>query len=220
MSRTEILKKITDNGAVAVIRLADSSKLVKVAEAIYKGGVESIEITMTTPNALGVLEFCVKEFGNYMLFGVGSVLDADTVKAAVNVGAKYIVSPVFKKEIIDEAHRLNVPAMPGAFTPTEIFTAAEAGADVVKVFPADILGMSFFKSVKAPMPHLKMMPTGGVTLTNAGEWLKAGAVAVGVGSALLDSKAIAEGNFEQLTENAKILMTSIKSYKDKISGVK
>jgi len=218
MFRGEIVKKIIDNGAVAVIRLGDSGKLVKVAEAIYKGGVESIEITMTTPNALSVLEYCVKEFGDHMLFGVGSVLNADTVKAAVDVGAKYIVSPVCIKEVISEAQKLGVAVMPGAFTPTEIFSAAEAGADVVKVFPADILGMTFFKSVKAPMPHLKMMPTGGVTLTNAGEWLKAGACAVGVGSALLDSKAIADNNFDLLTQNAKTLMNSINTFKNSSKG--
>ena len=169
---------------------------------------------MTTPNALAVLEYCVKQFGDTMLFGIGSVLDAATAKSAIEAGAKYVVSPIFKKEIIVAAHKEDIPAMPGAFTPTEILTATEAGADIVKVFPADILGMAFFKGVKAPMPHLRMMPTGGVTLTNAGDWLKAGACAVGVGSALLDNQAIAENNFSLLTENAKTLMQSIKSYKE------
>ena len=215
MSRESVVNKLVENGAVAVIRLGDSNKLVKVAEAVYKGGVISIEITMTTPNALGVLEYCVKEFGDTMLFGIGSVLDAATAKAAIEAGAKYVVSPIFKKEIIDEAHKHDIPAMPGAFTPTEIITATEAGADIVKVFPADVLGMAFFKGVKAPMPHLKMMPTGGVSLTNAGDWLKAGACAVGVGSALLDNKAIAENNFDLLTENAKTLMQSIQSFREK-----
>ena len=213
MTRSEIVEKLISNGAVAIIRLGDASKLIKVAEAIYKGGVVAIEITMTTPNALGILKEVSKEFGDEMLIGVGSVLDVETVRAAVDCGARYIVSPVFKLELIREAHSLDVPSMPGAFTPTEIQQATEAGADIVKVFPADILGMQFFKNIKAPLPHLKLMPTGGVTLHNAGDWLKAGACAVGVGSALLDSKAIAEDNYKLLTENAETLMNSINSYR-------
>jgi 2-dehydro-3-deoxyphosphogluconate aldolase/(4S)-4-hydroxy-2-oxoglutarate aldolase len=209
MSREEIVKSLVDCGAVAVIRLADSSKLIKVAEALYKGGVSGIEITMTVPDAIKVIEEAAKSIGDYMNVGVGSVLNSETAQKAIDAGAKYVVSPVFKKEIIETAHKNGVPAMPGAFTPTEIQNAYEAGADVVKVFPADVVGMAFFKGVLAPMPHLKLMPTGGVSLTNAGDWLKAGACAVGVGSALLDKKAIADGNYDVLTENAKILKASI-----------
>ena len=139
------------------------------------------------------------------------IIDAETARRAVEAGAQYVVSPVFKREIIDEAHRLGVPAMPGCFTPTEILAATEAGADTVKVFPADVLGMPFFKGVLAPMPHLKLMPTGGVSLTNAGDWVRAGAVAVGVGSALLDKQAISEGDFAVLTENARTLRASVEA---------
>jgi 2-dehydro-3-deoxyphosphogluconate aldolase/(4S)-4-hydroxy-2-oxoglutarate aldolase len=207
------MKKITESlingGAVAVIRLADASKLVKVAEAIYKGGVSAIEITMTVPDAINVIKSACKEIGSYMNVGVGSVLDPQTAKKAIDAGANYVVSPIFKKEIIETAHANGVPAMPGAFTPTEIQTAFEAGADIVKVFPADVVGMAFFKGILAPMPHLKLLPTGGVSLINAGDWLKAGACAVGVGSALLDKKAIESGNYEVLTENAKVLIGSI-----------
>ena len=205
----KITESLINGGAVAVIRLADASKLIKVAEAIYKGGVSAIEITMTVPDAINVIKSACKEIGSYMNVGVGSVLDPETAKKAIDAGANYVVSPIFKKEIIEMAHANGVPAMPGAFTPTEIQTAFEAGADIVKVFPADVVGMAFFKGILAPMPHLKLMPTGGVSLTNAGDWLKAGACAVGVGSALLDKKAIESGNYEVLTENAKVLISSI-----------
>ncbi len=209
MSREIIVGKLIESGAVAVIRLADPKKLIKVAEAIYTGGVSGIEITMTVPDAIRVIADASKEIGSYMNVGVGSVLNVETAHKAIDAGAKYVVSPIFKKEIIEIAHRNGVPAMPGAFTPTEIQTAYECGADIVKVFPADVVGMAFFKGVLAPMPHLKLMPTGGVTLTNAGDWLKAGACAVGVGTALLDRKAIDSENYKALTDNAKILMESI-----------
>jgi 2-dehydro-3-deoxyphosphogluconate aldolase / (4S)-4-hydroxy-2-oxoglutarate aldolase len=207
--RHQIVAKIIDSGAVAVIRMSDSEKLKKVAEAIYQGGISAIEITMTTPNALKVIEELAKSMGNVIQVGVGSVLDAETARLAINAGAIYIVSPILKPEIIHTAHRYNLPAIPGAFTPTEVLTAHEHGADIVKVFPADVVGMAFFKAIKGPMPHVQLMPTGGVTLTNAGEWLKAGACAVGVGTALLDKKAISENNFAQLIENAKVLCQSI-----------
>ena len=213
MSKDEIIKSLFEAKAVAVVRLADSSKMIKVAEAIYKGGVSAIEITTTVPNAIEVIKNASREIGSYMNVGVGTVLNAETAQQAIDAGAKYVVSPFFKKEILEAAHKNNIPAMPGAFTPTEIQTAYEAGADVIKIFPADVVGMAFFKGVLAPMPYLKLMPTGGVTLTNAGEWIKAGACAVGVGTALLDKKAIAEGNYSILTENAKKLMESIASAK-------
>ena len=209
MSREETVKRVVEGGAVAVIRLADPNKLIKVAEAIYNGGVSGIEITMTVPNAIKVIADASKEIGGYMNVGVGSVLDSITAQKAIDAGANYVVSPIYKREIVETAHRNNVPAMPGAFTPTEIQTAYETGADIVKVFPADVVGMAFFRGVLAPMPHLKLMPTGVVSLTNAGEWLKAGACAVGVGSALLDKKAIDSGNYKVLTDNAKVLMESI-----------
>ena len=213
MKRQEIVDTLIKVSAVAVVRLTDPTKLIKVSEAIYAGGVSAIEITMTVPNAIKMIEEANKQIGSYMQIGVGSVLDSETAQKAIDAGAKYVVSPIFKKEIIETAHRNNIPAMPGAFTPTEIQTAYEAGADIVKVFPADVVGMAFFKGILAPMPHLKLMPTGGVSLTNAGDWLKAGACAVGVGTALLDKKAIASEDYKTLTANAKILMESINKAK-------
>jgi 2-dehydro-3-deoxyphosphogluconate aldolase/(4S)-4-hydroxy-2-oxoglutarate aldolase len=150
-----------------------------------------------------------EEFEEKVLIGVGSVLNKTIAEEAIKAGAKYVVSPVFKKEILEAAHKYNLPAMPGAFTPTEIQAAHEAGADIVKVFPADIVGMNFFKAVLAPLPHLKLMPTGGVSLTNAGEWLKAGACAVGIGAALLDKNAIKNEQYDILTRNAETINKSI-----------
>ncbi len=211
MTRQEILDSVLASGAVAVVRMADSGRLVRLAEAIAEGGVTAIEITMTTPNALAVIEETGRQLGDAVTVGVGSVLDAETARRAVDAGARYVVSPVFKPEVVAESHRLGVPVMPGCFTPTEILTATEAGADVVKVFPADVFGPTFFKAVLAPMPHLRMMPTGGVSLTNAGDWIRAGAVAVGVGSALLDKQAIADGDWATLTRNARTLRQSVEA---------
>ncbi|MDZ4699600.1 MAG: bifunctional 4-hydroxy-2-oxoglutarate aldolase/2-dehydro-3-deoxy-phosphogluconate aldolase [Rhodothermales bacterium] len=209
MSRSSIVQRIVADGAVAVIRADNPDKLKHIIDALRKGGMSAIEVTMTVPRALEIIEATARSLGDEIVLGVGSVLDAMTARMAINAGARYVVCPVFKPEIVETAHRYDLPVMPGCFTPTEILAAHEAGADVVKVFPADILGMPFFKAVKAPMPHLQMMPTGGVTLTNAGDWLKAGACAVGIGSALLDSKAIAEGRYSVLTENARILLDTI-----------
>lgn len=207
--RLATLDRILASGVVAVVRMPDSQKLIRVVEAIREGGITAIEITMTTPNALDVIAEVARSMSDAVEIGVGSVLDAATGRRAIDAGARYVVSPIFKREVIDVAHEHGCPVMPGAFTPTEIQAATEAGADVVKVFPADIVGMPFFKGVLAPMPHLKLMPTGGVSLTNAGDWIRTGAVAVGVGSALLDKKAIAEGNFARLTENARTLRSSV-----------
>lgn len=208
-ARQRLAERIIDMGVVAVIRMADAGKLLRVAEAIHKGGVSAIEVTMTVPNALGVIEEVARRMGEDVILGVGSVLNAETTRRAIGAGARYVVSPIFKPEIIDEAHRHSCPVMPGVFTPTEALLAQEHGADVVKVFPADVSGMAFIKAVLAPMPHLRLMPTGGVSLTNAGDWIRAGAVAVGVGSALLDKKAIAEENYAALTENARTLRRSV-----------
>jgi len=209
MDRKIILEGILKRKAVAVIRVKEPDKLKKVIEAIHAGGVSVAEITMTVPNAIQLIEKMNEELNDEIIIGVGSVLNAAVAESAIKAGAKYVVSPILKKEIIDTAHKFNVPAMPGCFTPTEIQYAFELGADIIKVFPADVVGMEFFKAILAPMPHLKLMPTGGVTLTNAGKWLNAGACAVGIGSALLDKDAIKSENYSKLTENARLIMKSI-----------
>ncbi|MDH7603557.1 MAG: bifunctional 4-hydroxy-2-oxoglutarate aldolase/2-dehydro-3-deoxy-phosphogluconate aldolase [Melioribacter sp.] len=209
MNRQLIIEEILKRKAVAVLRIKESEKLKKVIEALADGGITIAEITMTVPNAIQLIEKMSNALDKNIIVGVGSVLNKQVAEDAIKAGAKYVVSPIFKKEIIETAHKYDVPAMPGCFTPTEIQTAYEEGADIIKVFPADVLGMAFFKGILAPMPHLKLMPTGGVTLTNAGEWLKAGACAVGIGSALLDKEAIQNEKYEILTENAKLVMKSI-----------
>jgi 2-dehydro-3-deoxyphosphogluconate aldolase/(4S)-4-hydroxy-2-oxoglutarate aldolase len=206
MNRQFISTEIQKRKAVAVVRLPSADMVMHTADALQRGGVTVLELTMTIPDALRVIEKVAKLLPAEVIVGVGSVLNAETARAAVNAGAKFVVSPIFKADIIEEAHRLQVPAMPGAFTPTEILTAWESGADIVKVFPADVLGMTFFKGILAPMPFLKLMPTGGVSLTNGMEWLNSGACAVGIGSALLDKKSIEEGNWKQISVNAATLM--------------
>jgi 2-dehydro-3-deoxyphosphogluconate aldolase/(4S)-4-hydroxy-2-oxoglutarate aldolase len=146
-----------------------------------------------------------------ILFGAGTVTDAATARAVIDAGAQYIVSPVFRREVIDVCHERGIAVAPGCFTPTEILDAHEYGADVVKVFPATALGPSYIKDIRAPLPQVRLMPTGGVTLDNAGDWIRAGAVAVGVGSALLDNQAIAEGRLEVLTDNARRIVASVAS---------
>lgn len=211
MNKSETLNEILKRKIVAVLRVKEENKLKKVIEAIDLGGVSVAEITMTVPNAIKLIEKMSHEFDPRIIIGVGSVLNKQTAKEAIGAGAKYVVSPILKKEIIETAQKYDVLVMPGCFTPTEIYSAFEMGADIVKVFPADIVGMAFFKSILAPIPNLKLMPTGGVTLTNAGDWLRSGACAVGIGSALVDDKAIKEENYSKLTENAKTIMNSINS---------
>ena len=209
MNRTQVVQQIEENAAIAVLRLPSPEDALPVTESLLEGGVKSIEITLSTPNTFEVIETISTHFKDDALVGIGSVTQPEQARQAIEAGALYIVSPVFKPEIIAKAHQLGVAAIPGGFTPTEIQLAYEAGADIVKVFPADIVGIPFFKGIKAPLPHLKLIPTGGVSLTNAGEWLNAGACAVGLGSALIDKKAIAEKNYSKLTQNAKLLMDTI-----------
>lgn len=210
INRTTILSTILEKKAVAVIRLGSSIHALSIVSALQKGGITIVEITLTTPNALEII-YQLNRYSSSsgLLVGAGSVLDSAAAEHCLEAGAKFIVSPVMKPEIIHTAHAAGAPALMGAFTPSEILSAQEAGADIVKVFPADFLSPVYFKAVKAPMPHLRLMPTGGVTLTNAGEWLQAGASAVGIGGALLDAKAVTEERFDVLTANAETFVRSI-----------
>ncbi len=209
MNRKEILEHIYVNKAVAVVRLNEGADAIEVVKAILKGGIKVIEITLTTPNAYKLISDLSQKFSGAALIGAGSVLDIAMAKKTIESGAKYIVSPISNFELIEIAHSNNIPVMLGAYTPTEIFNAQKEGVDIVKVFPADGLGMRYFKSIKAPMPNLNIMPTGGVTLTNAGDWIKAGACAVGIGSALTDKEAIKEKNYDKITSNAEKIIYSI-----------
>jgi 2-dehydro-3-deoxyphosphogluconate aldolase/(4S)-4-hydroxy-2-oxoglutarate aldolase len=204
-----LVEHIEALGAVAVVRSQHPDRLVPAIEALVEGGVEAIEITLTVPGALDQIRRVNEAMGDRVVLGVGSVTDPETAHQSIEAGARYVVSPVFKPSIVEAAHDSGAAVMPGCFTPTEAQAAWEAGADVVKVFPAGVLGMPYFKAVLAPLPHLKLMPTGGVSLDNAGDWIRAGAVAVGVGSALWDDRAVAAGAYDTLTDNARRLCASI-----------
>ena len=196
------LEEMTSTGVVAVVRAPDSDRLVEVARALCDGGVTCVEITMTTPNALDVIRAAVGHLGDHACIGVGTVLDSETARAAILAGAEFVVSPILDEEVIRIAHRYSKPVVPGAFTPTEIVRAWEAGADVVKVFPASVGGPSYFRALKGPLPHIKLSPTGGVNLTTAAEFIKAGAEFLGVGGELVTKEDVAGGNYEALRDRA------------------
>jgi len=200
MTKTEILNTLLSTKIVAIIRLDSPEPIYKLADALYRGGVKAIEITMGTPNALAEIAKLAKHDG--ILPGVGSVVDAATAKAAIEAGAEFIVTPTTKLEVIKMAHYYGKPVISGALTPTEILQAYEWGADVIKLFPAGVFGLPYFKVVKAPMPYIPIMPTGGVTIDNAAEWIKNGAVCLGVGGALVNKKLIAQQDFKAITEIA------------------
>lgn len=192
-----------ETGLVAVIRANAPSQLVDVCKALRDGGVDVSEITMTTPGALRAIEQVTVALGEECLIGVGSVLDAQTARAAILAGAQFVVAPTLSFEVVQMAHRYAKPVVPGALTPTEILAAFQAGADMVKVFPANHFGPRYFKDLLAPMPQLKLTPTGGVNLDTAADWLNAGAVCLGVGSALVRKDLIEAKNWGGLTRLAK-----------------
>jgi 2-dehydro-3-deoxyphosphogluconate aldolase/(4S)-4-hydroxy-2-oxoglutarate aldolase len=211
MQRADVVARIERERIVAVIRLADADKLRAVIDALSAGGVRVFEVTMTVPRAIELIGQLASELRDDVLIGAGTVLDKSTVCDAIRAGAKFVVGPVFRRDVIEACHERGVPAMPGCFTPTEILDAWEAGADLVKVFPATSLGPTFIKDVRAPLPQLKLMPTGGVSIDNAADWLRAGAVAVGVGSALVDAAAVTAGDFAAITRRAERLAANIQA---------
>jgi len=209
MSRADITAQIEDVGVVAVIRMKDPARLRAVVDALADGGVRALEVTMTVPRAVELIRELAPTMPAGFLLGAGTVVDAATAQAVIDAGARFVVSPVFRPDVIRACHERDVPVMPGCFSPTEILNAHDAGADVIKVFPATMLGPQFVKDVRAPLPQVKLMPTGGVTLDNAGDWIRAGAVAVGVGSALVEAKAIDAGRFEVIAANARKVIASV-----------
>lgn len=211
--RARRVERLLEQKAIAVLRTDEPDRLLRVAEALLEGGVSLLEVTMTVPDALSVVRQLKEAFGVQALVGVGSVLNAQMTLEAVQAGAEFVVGPVFRRGMVDTAHQHDVPALPGALTPTEIQTAHEAGADVVKVFPAKTVGRDYLRTVKAPLPHLNLMPTGGVGLEDAGDWLRAGASVVGVGSALVGT-AVADGDYAQVTRNAWRLRQSVEAARE------
>jgi len=210
-TRQRITATIEAAGIVAVIRIKEPAKLQAVVDAISEGGITALEVTMTVPGAIELIAGLAPKMPPGFLLGAGTVVDPATALKVIDAGAQFIVSPVFRRDVIEACHSRDVAVTPGCFTPTEILDAWDAGADIVKVFPATALGPGYIKDVRAPLPHVKLMPTGGVTLDNAGEWIKAGAVAVGVGSALTDAKAIAAGDFGVLRANAERIVANVRA---------
>ncbi len=197
------LQRVLDCGIVAVVRATDSSQLVEVCRALVEGGVDVAEITFTVPDALEVLRAVRKALGNDLLLGAGTVLDTETARAAILAGAEYLVSPTLNLEVIQMAKRYGKLVMPGVYTPTEALTAWQAGADILKVFPAEIVGPAFFKAMRGPLPQLRMMPTGGVDPNTAESFLQAGAVCLGIGSQLIEPQAVAARDFGRITRLAR-----------------
>jgi 2-dehydro-3-deoxyphosphogluconate aldolase/(4S)-4-hydroxy-2-oxoglutarate aldolase len=209
--RTAVTGAIERAGIVAIIRMKEPERVRAVVDAIAEGGVRALEITMTVPGAVELIRDLAPQMPPGFLLGAGTVVDAETVTRVTDAGARFVVSPVFRREVIAACHERDVAVMPGCFTPTEILDAWDAGADVVKVFPATALGPAFFRDVRGPLPQIKMMPTGGVSVENAGDWIKAGAVAVGVGTALLDAKAISAGNYGVLRAKAEQIVQNVRA---------
>ena len=210
MSKSTIIDRIINPGIVAIIRADSSEQLLGAAEALYEGGVTGMEVTMTTPNALQVINDVSKRFGKKVLIGVGTVLDTETCRAAILAGSEFVVTPVTRPDVITLCNRYGVPIAAGAYTPTEALTAHEAGADFVKIFPADQLGPTYIKNILAPLPQLQIIPTGGVTVATVDAFIKAGSVALGAGSSLVSKEILKNQDWKKLTETAAAFVEAVK----------
>ncbi len=210
MHRDVILRSILDIGVVPVVRTSSAESAVLAIEAVYRGGIRAAEITMTVPGAIKALEKLADAFGDKLVLGAGTVLDPETARICMLAGAQFFVTPALNLKTIEMAKRYSKIIMPGALTPTEIVAAWEAGADCVKVFPCGALGgAKYIKSLKAPLPHIEMVPTGGVSLATTADFLRAGAAAVAVGAELIDAKTISEGHYEVFEERARQFLAEV-----------
>ena len=210
MNAKEILSVITDVALVPVVRTSTAEQAIQAVEAIYRGGVRAAEITMTVPGALRALEKLADRFGDRILLGAGTVLDAETARICMLAGAEFLVCPSLRPATIEMAKRYSKVVCPGALTPTEVLTAWEAGADAVKIFPCgNVGGARYIKALKGPFPQIEMIPTGGVNLETIGDFLKAGACAVGVGGELVDAKCMKEGRYDVIEERARQFVAAI-----------
>lgn len=210
-SKEQYFQQIADAGVIAVIRAPSKELLPEIAQALLAGGVPAIEVTMSTPKAIEGIELLADAMGDRCVVGVGTILDAATAADAIHAGAQFVVSPAFDPDIVATTKRYGKISVPGAFTPTEIVRAWSAGADVVKVFPSTALGPGYFKDILAPLPQIRLTPTGGVDVKNAGEWIKAGAVFLGAGSALVSKDAMTKKDWGTITANAKAFVDAVKA---------
>lgn len=211
MTKSQIIQRLLDPGVIAIIRADNADQLIDATGALIAGGVHTIEVTMTTPRALEVIKATTEKFGDQLCMGVGSVLDETTARLAFLAGAEYVVTPVLKLEVIQACRRYGKPIACGVYTPTEAQTATEAGADFVKIFPADGLGPNYIKAIKAPLPHLEIIPTGGVDATTAGAFIKAGCVAVAAGSSLVSKEILKNKDWAKLTAAAAALVQAVRA---------
>ncbi|WP_166825313.1 bifunctional 4-hydroxy-2-oxoglutarate aldolase/2-dehydro-3-deoxy-phosphogluconate aldolase [Thalassoroseus pseudoceratinae] len=202
MSRSEDLHHVLDRGLVAILRAPSGERLVEVAEALYEGGIDVIEVTFTVPGAAEIISEVSRRMGDRILLGAGSILDAETARIAILAGANFVVAPVVSHDVISMCHRYDKLVMPGAFTPTEVLSAWDAGADVVKIFPAETGGPAHLKALKGPLPQVRMMPTGGVNLETLPKFVAAGACAVGLGGSLVEKTALANGDMNRIRDLA------------------
>jgi 2-dehydro-3-deoxyphosphogluconate aldolase/(4S)-4-hydroxy-2-oxoglutarate aldolase len=202
MTKEQIIHGLLNPGVVAIIRADDSEQLIDASRALIEGGISAVEITMTTPNALKVIADLRRAFGNKVLAGVGTVMDAKTAEEAFAVGAEYVVTPVLKPDVIAYCNRVGKPILSGSYTPTEAQTSYELGADFVKIFPADTLGPKYIAAIRGPLPHLNIIPTGNVDLTTAGEFIKAGCVAVAAGGSLISKESLKNKDWAKVTDMA------------------
>ena len=209
MNKSEILHRLLNPGVVAVIRADDSRQLLDVARALETGGVTAMEVTMTTPNALEVIRTVNTELGERVLMGVGTVLDTETCRMAILAGAQFVVTPVMKPEVIALCNRYSIPIICGAYTPTEALVAHETGADFIKIFPADSLGPAYVRALLAPLPQLRIIPTGGVDLHTAGDFIRAGCVAVAAGGSLVSKAVLKSGDWNTLTQTAQAMVNAV-----------
>ncbi|WP_438010963.1 bifunctional 4-hydroxy-2-oxoglutarate aldolase/2-dehydro-3-deoxy-phosphogluconate aldolase [Sorangium sp. So ce321] len=212
MNREQVVRWIEEIGIVPVVRASSGALAVRAGRALRAGGIEVLEITMTVPDALGVMHEIASKMGSHVLVGAGTVLTADAARGCIEAGAQFIVSPGLNLEVIRVAQELGKAVFPGALTPTEVITAWDAGADAVKVFPCSAMGgAKYLRALRGPLPHVKMLPTGGVNLTTARDFIEAGAVALGVGGELVDTAALAAGQDEVLTERAREFLSVIRA---------
>jgi 2-dehydro-3-deoxyphosphogluconate aldolase/(4S)-4-hydroxy-2-oxoglutarate aldolase len=210
MTKLEIIDRILNPGIVAIIRADSSEQLIDAAGALYEGGVTGMEVTMTTPNALQVVADVRKKFGDKVLIGVGSVLDTETCRAAILAGAEFVVTPVTRGAVIEMCNRYGKPIASGAYTPTEALTAHESGADFIKIFPADQIGPAFINNILAPLPMLRVIPTGGVTVETAASFIQAGCVALAAGSSLVRKDVLKNKDWKKLTATAAAFVEAVK----------
>ena len=213
MARKETLARLKELAIAAVVRSDDTSKAIGAVQACFDGGVKAIEVTFTMPEPIKTIKAVKEKFGDGVLLGAGTVLSVNDAKAAIEAGATFIVSPITDLEVVKFCNGKDIAVLPGAMTPTEIYNAWRNGADWVKVFPASQFGPAYFKALKAPLPKIPIMPTGGVSAANAGEWLAAGAEALAVGGELVDKKALKDGKFEVITKNARELMAAVEAFR-------